>query len=137
MMGCSDSHGAAPIVMCGTTLSPGGLSAPVIQDAIPTDSPQPGSSTPTAGPGTLIQVSRSCTTGADVAFSPAAVTLGPVAYAKDGKPVMFGVAPKNAPTDVIMTVTAHGHARTIHLSVGSGISSATNTLGNTQTTGSP
>jgi len=117
IVGCSESHGARPIVMCGATLSPGGLSAPLILDEVPTDSPQTGTPTLTADTGTLIEVSQSCARGAAVAFSPAAVTLGPVAYAKDGKLVMFGVSPKSAPRDVVMTVTSHGHTRTVRLSV--------------------
>lgn len=102
--------------MCGTAVSQGGLSAPEVWDEVPTDSPSPGP-TVTAYPDTLFLVSRGCGAGADITFSRAEVTIGPVAYAKDGKPVIFAVSSVNAPRDVVMTVTAKGHTRSIHLVV--------------------
>ncbi len=117
--------------MCGTMVNPGGPGAFIV-DEVPTDSPSAGSSTVRVDANTLILVATGCGTGADVTFSRPDVTMGPVAYAKDGKPVIFGLSSAISPQDVVMTVTAHRHTRTIRLSV-----VGSSTVGDSQTAGYP
>ena len=116
-VGCSDQYHSRPIVMCGTTLSPGGGGGAVVLDEVPTDPASSGPSSFTANVNTLIVVSASCSAGADVTFAPGGVTFATAAYAKDGKPVMFSLSSKAAQQSVIMTVAAHGHTRTAHVLV--------------------
>lgn len=96
--GCTETHGGRPTVMCGTMVNPGGPGAFIV-DEVPTDSPSAGSSTVRVDANTLILVATGCGTGADVTFSRPDVTMGPVAYAKDGKPVIFGLSSAISPQD--------------------------------------
>src|SRR5450631_1699343 len=83
----------------------------------------PGSPIPTSAPidaeeTQLIRVSTSCKTGSAVALQPAdKVRMDPVARAKDGQPVVFGVARTAAgpPLTVTITVTKGGSVRTAHM----------------------
>lgn len=82
-----------------------------------------GSAPPTGAPidgayYSLVRVSDNCTRGAAVAWQPAdMVRMDPVARAKDGQPVVFGVARKTAgpPLTVTLTIRKGGSVRTLHM----------------------
>jgi hypothetical protein len=120
--GCASYKAAPPVVVCGTTVGGGGAGVAVLDVWLPQLSAS-GSPIPTGAPidaeeFLLIRVSDSCKTGAAVALQPAdKVRMDPVARAKDGQPVVFGVARTTAgPTlPVTITVTRGRSVRTVHM----------------------
>lgn len=121
MDGCASYKAARPVAVCGTTVDPGGPGIAVLDVWGP---PPASASTPPSGTAIasedfgLVRVSDNCTKGAAVALQPAdEVRMDPVARAKDGQPVVFGVVRTTAgpPLTVTLTVSRGGHVRTIHL----------------------
>ena len=120
--GCTSYKAARPVAVCGTTVDPGGPGIAIF-DVWPPQLSASGSPTPSGIPidaleFQLIRVSDSCKTGAAVALQPAgAVRMDPVARAKDGQPVVFGVARTAAgpPLTVTITVTKGRAVRTVHM----------------------
>ena len=120
--GCTSYKAARPVAVCGTTVDPGGAGVAILDVWLPQLSAS-GSPLPTGTPIDaemyfLIRVSESCKTGAAVALQPAdKVRMDPVARAKDGQPVVFGVARTAAgpPLPVTITVTRGRSVRTVHM----------------------
>ena len=119
---CASYKAARPAAVCGTIVDPGGSGIAILDVWAP---PLPGSGSPTPSGAAidaeifqLVRVSDSCKTGAAVAWQPADnVRLDPVALAKDGQPVVFGVARTTpGPTlAVTITVTRGSSVRTVHM----------------------
>jgi len=120
--GCASYKAAPPVAVCGTIVDPGGPGVAIVDvwapQLSPSGSPLPsGAAIDAIGDG-LLRVSDNCTTGAVVTWRPAAkVRMDPVARAKDGLPVVFGVARTAAgpPLSVTITVTRGGSVRTAHM----------------------
>jgi len=120
--GCASYKAARPVAVCGTIVGSGGPGVSILDVWLPRFSAS-GSPIPTSAPidaeeTQLIRVSTSCKTGSAVALQPAdKVRMDPVARAKDGQPVVFGVARTAAgpPLTVTITVTKGGSVRTAHM----------------------
>lgn len=119
--GCASYKAAHPVAVCGTTVAPGGPGIAILDVWAPPLSAS-GSPLPTDaaidGEGFgLVRVSDNCTTGAAVVLQPAdKVRMDPMARAKNGQPVVFGVVRTTAgpPLTVTLTVTSGRSVRTIH-----------------------
>ena len=121
--GCASYKAARPTYVCGTMVASGGPGVGII-DAWADSSVDEPSAVPTGtGPlnahgWMLVRVSNSCTTGATVTLpSGGDFRLTPVARAKDGRPVVFGVQlTSDRPAEDVPVTVSNGHAiRVVHM----------------------
>lgn len=122
LSGCASYKAARPTVVCGTTVGFGGPGVEVLDvwasPASPPGAPAPLSLSEDVAAGVLVRVSDSCKTGAAVTFPSAGpAVMDPVARARDGRPVVFGVAsrPGEGAVSVTVTVTKGRGVRILHM----------------------
>jgi hypothetical protein len=120
--GCASYKAARPVAVCGTTVDPGGPGIAILDVWAPplsaSGSTVPAGAVIDAEDYGLVRVSDSCKTGAAIALQPADdVRMEPVARAKDGQPVVFGVARTGAGPAILVTITVtRGESvRTVHM----------------------
>lgn len=118
--GCASYKAARPTVVCGTTVGSGGPGVLVLDvwapPASPPGAPAPQSLSEDVSAGVLVRVSDSCKTGAGVRFPSAGpAVMDPVARAKDGRLVVFGVASRPGEGAVSVTVTKGRDVRILHM----------------------
>lgn len=121
LTGCASYKAARPTYVCGTMVASGGPGVAII-DAWPDSFGDEPSAVPTgpldARAWSLVRVSNSCKTGATVTLpSGGGFRLAPVARAKDGRPVVFGVQlTSDRPAEDVPLTVSNGHAvRVVHM----------------------
>jgi hypothetical protein len=109
------SSGAPPTVVCGQTIA-GGAAGSVVTDAT-----QQGAITVTGltVAGVVLQVSKSCSTGATVHISPGnAMRIDAEAHAKDGGLAAMVLVPRSKTADIQIS-RPDGTATTVHIRLSS------------------